>query len=144
MLEVQDVEDSGCERADKDENPLDLLDTLHGMDHVKRTLDEMHKLWAVARQEGDVAPKVGHFVFKGASGTGKTTVARILGRILFGLGLLGSNRIVETSALELTGEYVGQTKNKVLNQLDEAKGGLLFIWVVVSLGRKPTILWWRP
>ena len=48
-------------------------------------------------------PELGHFVFRGAPGTGKTTVARTMAKILFDLGLLPRNHVEETSGLDLTG-----------------------------------------
>ena len=68
-------------------------------------------------------------------GTGKTTVARVIADVLFGLGLKPSNKIVEKSALDMTADYVGQTKTKVTEALKEAKGGVLFIDEAYNLGR---------
>lgn len=60
-------------------------------------------------------------------GTGKTTVGRVIADVLFGLDLMPSSKFIETSALDLTGDYVGQTKTKVGNILKEGKGGIVFI-----------------
>lgn len=67
-------------------------------------------------------------------GTGKTTVARVIANVLFSLGLIPSDKIVERSALELTAGYVGQTADKVNNILRDAKGGILFIDEAYNLG----------
>jgi ATPase family associated with various cellular activities (AAA) len=67
--------------------------------------------------------------------TGKTTVARTIANVLFSLGLMPSDKIKETSALDLTAGYVGQTKNKVNAALQEAKGGVLFIDEAYNLGK---------
>jgi hypothetical protein len=64
-------------------------------------------------------------------------VARALADVLFGLGLLPSNTIKETSALDLTGDYLGQTKTKVISALKDAKGGILFIDEAYNLGLGP-------
>jgi ATPase family associated with various cellular activities (AAA) len=71
------------------------------------------------------------------SGTGKTTVARVIAEVLFSLSLLPSNKIVETSALDLTADYVGQTTTKVNEALNDAKGGVLFIDEAYNLGFGP-------
>jgi hypothetical protein len=71
------------------------------------------------------------------AGTGKTTVARALADVLFGLGLKPSNKIVEKSALDLTADHVGQTTTKVTAALKEAKGGVLFIDEAYNLGEGP-------
>lgn len=69
-------------------------------------------------------------------------MARALADVLFGLGLLPSNTIKETSALDLTGDYLGQTKTKVNNALKDAKGGILFIdEAYFSLTRLTTSDW---
>jgi len=136
-LEDVDIDDPGTARAEKDTDPLDVLDGLYRMEQVKAKLVHMKKSWAVSQQDGDDEPKLGHFVFTGSPGTGKTTVARTIARVLFSLGLLPSDKIVETSALELTGDFVGQTKTKVHEALSEAKGGVLFIDEAYNLGMGP-------
>ncbi|KAE8963656.1 hypothetical protein PR001_g29301 [Phytophthora rubi] len=90
---------------------------------------------AVAEREGSERPEIGHFVFRGSPGTGKTTVARVMAQILHAMNALGTTKLVETSGLDLTGEYVGQTKAKVTDKLVEAKGGLLFIDEAYELGK---------
>ena len=77
---------------------------------------------------------MGHFVFRGPPGTGKTTVARVCAQILHGLGIIGVKKVVETSGLYLQGQCLGQTKKCVEEKLGEAKGGILFIDEAYSLG----------
>lgn len=62
-------------------------------------------------------------------------VARAMADILFNLELVASKNIVETSGLALTGDFVGQTKSKVAEQLGKAKGGVLFIDEAYELGK---------
>lgn len=68
-----------------------------------------------------------NFKFTGSSGTGKTSVARKMGELFHGLGVLDSKDIVECSASDLVAEYVGQTAQKTRKRFEEALGKVLFI-----------------
>ena len=68
-----------------------------------------------------------HLAFTGNPGTGKTTVARIVGRIYKKLGLLSKGHFMEVSRTDLIAGYQGQTAHKVKEVIDKAKGGVLFI-----------------
>ena len=125
-LEPDDV-DLGPEGEDGIEDPFAPLDKLYRMESVKRKLQKLHNASKLAEDEGEERSSLGHFAFIGAPGTGKTTVARVAATILFRLGLIAKKLVVQTSGLELTGEAVGQTKKKVEEELDKAKGGVLFI-----------------
>ena len=68
-----------------------------------------------------------HLAFTGNPGTGKTTVARIVGRISQKIGLLSKGHFLEVSRTDLIAGYQGQTALKVKNVIDKARGGVLFI-----------------
>ena len=68
-----------------------------------------------------------NFVFSGSPGTGKTTIARIMGKLLTSLNLLGRNNVVECTASDFTTGFVGQSGNKTRELFKSALGGVLFI-----------------
>ncbi|AKH86310.1 CbxX/CfqX [Streptomyces sp. CNQ-509] len=113
------------------------LDRMVGLDPVKRQVRALSAQLNMARlRAGEglpVQPPKRHFVFSGPSGTGKTTVARILGRVFYALGLLASDRLVEAGRADLVGEFLGQTAVKANDLIDSALGGVLFIDEAYSL-----------
>ncbi|KAK4479130.1 hypothetical protein RD792_014641 [Penstemon davidsonii] len=71
--------------------------------------------------------KAPHMVFLGNPGTGKTTVARVVGKLLHCVGVLSSDKVIEVQRSNLVGEYVGSTALKTRIKIEEAKGGVLFV-----------------
>lgn len=69
----------------------------------------------------------GHVLLKGKPGTGKTTAARIYASILYHLGLIPNNRLVEVQRGDLVGQYIGLTEHKTKCKIREAMGGVLFV-----------------
>ena len=74
-----------------------------------------------------------HVIFTGNPGTGKTTVARLLGKVYHALGLLSKGEVISTERRELVGEYIGQTEEKLNALLRRAQGNVLFIDEAYSL-----------
>jgi len=110
---------------------LDELNALVGLEKVKNKVQDLIVYQNVQkmRREKNLhsAKNTLHLAFTGNPGTGKTTVARIVGRIYKQIGLLSKGHFVEVSRTDLIAGYQGQTALKVKKVIEQAKGGVLFI-----------------
>lgn len=110
---------------------IDELNALVGLEKVKNKVQDLIVYQKVQkmRRENNLhsAKNTLHLAFTGNPGTGKTTVARIVGRIYKRIGLLSKGHFVEVSRTDLIAGYQGQTALKVKKVIEQAKGGVLFI-----------------
>ncbi|WP_251549218.1 stage V sporulation protein K [Neobacillus muris] len=115
------------------------LGALVGMEEMKRTIKEIYAWIYVNKKREEMGLKAKrqalHMMFKGNPGTGKTTVARLIGKLFHKMNVLSKGHLIEAERADLVGEYIGHTAQKTRDLIKKAQGGILFIDEAYSLGR---------
>ena len=115
------------------------LDGIVGLDEVKsyiRSLQSHIAMNEKRKQQGLKSASVSmHMIFTGNTGTGKTTIARLISRYMKAIGALSQGQLVEVTRADLVAQYVGQTAPLTMSVIRSALGGVLFIDEAYSLYR---------
>jgi SpoVK/Ycf46/Vps4 family AAA+-type ATPase len=106
---------------------LTQLDELVGLENVKAHIKQNAALMQLMQASGNYQKPNMHMMFVGNPGTGKTTVARLVGEIYFGMNLLKRGHLVQAQASDLVGDVVGATAIKTNRLVNRALDGVLFI-----------------
>nr|WP_239587208.1 stage V sporulation protein K [Bacillus ectoiniformans] len=115
------------------------LEGLIGLEEMKKMIREIYAWIFINRKREASGLKSGkqvlHMMFKGNPGTGKTTAARMIGKLFHEMKVLSKGHLIEAERADLVGEYIGHTAQKTRDLIKKAMGGILFIDEAYSLGR---------
>ncbi|MCU9614689.1 AAA family ATPase [Caldibacillus lycopersici] len=125
----------------QEESALQQLENMIGLTEVKSRIQDFYAYLKYQKQRKQVGFQTKdelslNMVLLGNPGTGKTTLARLLAKIYFELGVLPSEEVIETNRSQLVGSFQGQTEENVRMIVEKALGGVLFIDEAYSLKRE--------
>lgn len=126
--DVQTVDTKKCAQGqgeNKRKNAIEQLDELIGLESVKTQIKRIRAI--LMKNKDSSEPMNLHMCFYGNPGTGKTVVARLMAKIFYEVGVLPSDKLIETDRSGLCGQYVGETAPLTHKKVKAAMGGVLFI-----------------
>lgn len=116
------------EQKSHEQSKISNLSDLIGLDNVKKEITSLKNYLAMQKRIGNTfKTNYLNMLFLGNPGTGKTTVGKIYANILYELGYIKENKLIEIIPTDLMANYVGQTKDQTRKILNKARGGVLFI-----------------
>ncbi|KAK0634459.1 P-loop containing nucleoside triphosphate hydrolase protein [Bombardia bombarda] len=128
-LEPEDFDENHGRADNSKTNIRKLFEGTVGSEQIVKILEDYQETVRIFKSM-DMDPKTNipfNFLFRGPPGTGKTTTAKKMGKVFYDMGFLATTEVVECSATDLIGQFVGQTGPKVQSVLDKALGKVLFI-----------------
>lgn len=135
-LIAQDAAKMIChENSGNDASGYELLSRLVGSESIRNRIDEIISQIELSKMDSSLGTPCIHMRFVGNPGTGKTTVARIIGKILKEKGVLRVGNFYEYSGRDFCGRYIGETAPKTASMCRDAYGSVLFIDEAYSLYR---------
>jgi stage V sporulation protein K len=122
------------EKVEKISGPLIKLKKMVGLTKIKNDIIDLILYYLIYFNSSSKNNEMLHMSLEGSPGCGKTKLAKIISKILTGLGILENDNIVYAKRTDLIGKFLGETGQKTQNMINKAKGGVLFIDEAYSLG----------